>query len=301
MTLVVVPCIVCGSTVFNAVYPGTIGADDVDIALYFGSSRVRAGHLPIVRCSQCGLLMENPRDDNATLAEMYATREDSVYELEYENRRQVALTHLALVSAFCPTPGRVLDLGCASGTFVCLAQQAGWQATGLDPSRWLIDRGRARCPGATFVASTLEEASFQGNSFDVITLWDVLEHVPSPLQTLQRVRSWLAPGGSLFLSVPNAGSVVARLMRSRWVLLLREHLWYFSPQTVSLLLSQIGFEVVQTRPKLVQFSVANIFRRFAQYPGALSGLASHLSSLPTCKRIWLRFPIGEMNVVARAR
>jgi len=301
MTLVVVPCIVCGSTVFKAVYPGTIGADDADIALYFGSSRVRAGHLRIVRCSQCGLLMENPRDDNAALARVYATHEDSVYESEYENRRQGALTHLALVSAFCPTPGRLLDIGCASGTFVCLAQEAGWQATGLDPSRWMVERGRARCPAATFVASTLEEVSFQGSSFDVVTLWDVLEHVPSPQQTLQRVRSWLAPSGSLFLSVPNAGSVVARLMRSRWVLLLREHLWYFSPQTVSLLLAQSGFEVVQTRSKLVQFSVANILRRFAQYPGALSDLSRHLSSLPACKRIWLRFPIGEMNVVARVR
>jgi SAM-dependent methyltransferase len=301
MTLVVVPCIVCGGTAFKAVYPGTIGAVDVDIGLYFGSSRVRAGHLPIVRCSHCGLLMENPHDDNATLAEVYATHEDSVYELEYENRRQGALTHLALVSAFCPTPGRLLDLGCASGTFVSLAQQAGWQATGLDPSRWMVECGRARCPAATFVASTLEEASFEKSSFDVITLWDVLEHVPSPSHTLQRVRSWLVPNGSLFLSVPNAGSVVARLMRSRWVLLLREHLWYFSPRTVSLLLSQSGFEIVQTRPKLVQFSVANILRRFAQYPGALSGLSSHLSTVPACKRIWLRFPIGEMNVVARAR
>jgi hypothetical protein len=83
--------------------------------------------------------------------------------------------------------------------------------------------------------------------------------------------------------------------------LLREHLWYFSPLTMSLLLSQSGFDIVQTRPKLVQFSLANIFRRFAQYPGALSDLSSHLSSLPACKRIWLRFPIGEMNVVARAR
>jgi SAM-dependent methyltransferase len=301
MTLVVVPCIVCGSTVFKPVYPGTIDVDDMDIARYFGSSRVRAGHLPIVRCSQCGLLMENPRDDSTTLAEVYAAHADCVYELEYENRRRGALKQLALVSAFCPTPARLLDLGCANGTFVCLAQQAGWQATGLDPSRWMVERGRARCPAATFVASTLEEASFQGDVFDVITLWDVLEHVPSPLQTLQRVRSWLAPSGSLFLSVPNAASVVARLMRSRWVLLLREHLWYFSPLTMSLLLSQSGFDIVQTRPKLVQFSLANIFRRFAQYPGALSDLSSHLSSLPACKRIWLRFPIGEMNVVARAR
>ncbi len=301
MTLVVVPCIVCGSTVFTPVYRGTIDVDDADIALYFGSSRVRAGYLPIVRCSQCGLLMENPRDDSATLAEVYATHADSVYELEYENRRQGALKHLALVSVFCPTPARLLDLGCASGTFVCLAQQAGWQATGVDTSRWMIERGRVHCPAATFVGCTLEEARFEEGSFDVITLWDVLEHVPSPLQTLQRVRSWLVPNGLLFLSVPNAASVVARLMRSRWVLLLREHLWYFSPRTMSLLLSQGGFDIVQTRPKLVQFSIANILRRFAQYPGALSDVSSHLSSLPACKRIWLRFPIGEMNVVARAR
>jgi SAM-dependent methyltransferase len=149
--------------------------------------------------------------------------------------------------------------------------------------------------------SGVENAAFPVGAFEVITLWDVLEHVVSPLETLQQVGQWLAPGGWLLLSVPNVASLVARLMGKRWVLLLREHLWYFSPDTVGRLLLQAGFDLIQTRSKLVQFSLANVLGRLAQYPGALCATAGCLFRIPICGRLRLRFPMGEMDVVARTK
>jgi len=301
MTLVMAACAVCQGRAFQSVYPSTIPDTGSEAWQYFGSSRTRAGHLAIVRCARCGLMMTNPQDDPVTLVAAYGRHADTVYDLEYDNRRRAARRHLALVTKYRVTSARILDVGCATGAFVSAAHDAGWRAAGLDASEPMILRARIRCPGAVFHVGTLDDVEFPSEAFDVITLWDVLEHVYSPLEALVRLRKWLTPGGWLCLSVPNAGSVTARLMGRHWVLLLREHLWYFCPKTLGRLLSLAGFVVVETRPKLVQFSLANICRRVGQYRGLVPTLSRRLSRLPGCARLRLQFPIGEIDVVARAR
>ena len=127
----------------------------------------------------------------------------------------------------------------------------------------------------------------------------MLEHVRSPGETLQRVRRWLKPDGWLFLNVSNAGSRAARLMGRRWVLLLREHLWYFDPQTMAQLLRPNGFQLIHTQPNWVHFSLSNVLMRTAQYRGVVGRLAESLAQARVMKRINVRFPMGEMRVVAR--
>jgi SAM-dependent methyltransferase len=244
--------------------------------------------------------MSNPQDDGATLAGVYSGQADPAYELEEDNRRQAARRHLALVARYRPVPGRLLDVGCASGLFAGVAHERGWRVTGLEASEWALARARSRCP-ATFVRSVIEEADLPSGAFDVATMWDVLEHVVSPVRTLERVGRWLAPESWLFLSLPNAASLTARLMGRRWVLLLREHLWYFSPDTMGAVLRQAGFDLIETRPRTVRFSLANILGRLAQYPGRPGRVAARLSSAPALKRVTIRFPMGEMDVVARRR
>jgi 2-polyprenyl-3-methyl-5-hydroxy-6-metoxy-1,4-benzoquinol methylase len=260
---------------------------------------VLAGHLDIVRCRQCGLLMTNPRDDEATLARVYAALEDATYDVEDDNRRRTARAFLEWIERFRPQRGRVLDVGCASGLFVAVADHAGWQVTGLEASSGASARARARCPRATFVTGLLEDQHFAPASFDAITLWDVLEHVHSPRDAIRQVSEWLTPQGWLFLNVPDAGSWVARVMGRRWVLLLREHLWYFSRATLTTLLAQQGFELMAARSNWVHFSVTNVLVRLAQYPGWLGRLAKRLARQRWLRRIVVRFPMGEMTIAAR--
>jgi 2-polyprenyl-3-methyl-5-hydroxy-6-metoxy-1,4-benzoquinol methylase len=293
---------VCGGTSQERVYRGTISPHDTsDPSIYFSSSRTIAGYLPIVRCTRCGLVMTSPRDDDATLARVYTHLADRTYEEEEQNRRHSARERLALVDAYRPGPGRLLDIGCATGIFVCAAQEVGWDAIGVDASGWAVAQAERRCPGAAFRSGLLEEIDLPAASFDVVTMWDLLEHASNPADILRRVRSWLVPGGWLFLSLPNVDSITARLMGSRWVLLLREHLWYFSPGTITTLLAQAGFELAHVRSKLVRFSLANIVGRLGQRPGSLMVIASRLSTLELLRRVPVRFPIGEMYVVARLR
>lgn len=299
MTLISVPCPVCDDADFVPLYASTIASPEEAPGSYFSSGRLRAGHFPIVRCPTCGLLRQNPRDDAATLNAVYAALSDSVYDSEDENRDTDAKAHLELVSSHCVPPARLLDIGCSTGMFVARAQQAGFRASGVDASVWAIERAKGRESGAQFSARTLEFAEFAPNSFEIITLWDVLEHVHSPTDVLERVYCWLSPGGLLFLSLPNADSIVAKVMGKRWVLLLREHLWYFSPDTMDRMLSRAGFKLIRTHPKWVSFSLANVARRAAQYPGALARPVANLAKSSVLRRVPVRFPMGEMNVVAR--
>lgn len=302
MTLISVPCPVCIRTDFAPLYPSTIEqTENDDVASYFSSSRELAGYLPIVRCRACGLVQEHPRDDPATLASVYDGLADGVYDSEDGNRRVDADAHLALVQAHRAAPAPLLDVGCATGLFAARAQAAGYQAAGIDASRWAIERAQARASGADFSAGSLESANFAPESFRIITLWDVLEHVHSPGEVIERIREWLKPGGFLFLSVPNADSLVAKAMGKRWVLLLREHLWYFSPDTISRLLSRTGFTLVRTRPKWVSFSLANVAARVAQYPGPFASVTRKLGNSSLLSRAPVRFPMGEMDVVAQRK
>ena len=298
MTLISRPCPVCASQSFVSVYPATDGAVTSDAAPYFSSSRTKAGHLEVVRCTSCTMLMTNPGDDDATLGRTYAGLQDQRYDAEDANRSAVAQAHLRFVQKHVAT-GRLLDLGCATGTFVRAATEAGWHATGLDASSWSLARARERCPSAEFRQGLIEDAVFPDGGFDVITMWDTLEHVPDPAAVFARVRPWLKPGGWLFLNLPNSDSLVARALGRHWVLLLREHLWYFSPTTIAALLARVGFRCEATQPNVVRFSLANVGVRLGQYPGRVPKLVGQLANASWSRRVSLPFPIGEMTVAAR--
>src|SRR4051812_4830952 len=109
MTLVSVPCAVCGGTNFEPVFESTIADLNDKAAAFFSSSRSSAGYLPIVRCRDCGLLQSNPRDDDATLARVYEGLQDRVYDSEDANRDLDARAHLSLVLRNQKPPGRLLD------------------------------------------------------------------------------------------------------------------------------------------------------------------------------------------------
>lgn len=226
---------------------------------------------------------------------------DVAYDAESGNRERTARAYLRFIESWVPERGRLLDVGCATGAFATVAYEAGWSVTGLEASTWATARARERCPGAEFVEGLLETADFPPGSFDAVTLWDVMEHVPAPREALRRIRGWLADGGYLFLNVPNSHSLVARAMGRRWVLLLREHLWYFDPETMGKLLGASEFELVDTRANWVHFSLANVLVRMGQYGRRRGAAARRLAASPWMRKLNVAFPIGEMRVAARVR
>lgn len=288
-------CDLCGEFSFIKVYQGNIDPAD-DPLNYYSSSRQNASHWPIVKCSKCGLHRSNPRDNSETLKCVYEKLADEIYDEEEDNRVFIAQKRIKEINRLS-SAGKILDIGCSSGIFAQQAAKTTWKVTGLDPSHWAIMQAKKRCSTGTFLVSTIEDADFQSSEFDLITLWDVLEHVASPTETLQKINFWLVEDGLLVMNIPNISSYTAKLMKENWVLLLREHLWFFDPNTITKLLHKTGFEVISIKPNRVRFSLKNIFIRISQYP-ALKFIHS-LSKLSGINKITLNLSIGEMEVYSR--
>lgn len=301
MPLESITCDLCGGDSLEEMFPSSISEGGLEPAIYYSSSRSLAGHLRIVRCLQCNLVFTNPRDDQATRLAIYRYLEDNTYESEIHNRQQTARNYLKHISKVCSPPGRLLDVGCSTGIFLGEAYNSGWEVQGNELSSWAVSLAQKRLPGSNIQTTSVELADFPEGTFNVITLWDVLEHVDSPTQTLNHIRPWLEPHGYLFLNLPNIESLAARWMGQSWVLLLREHLWYFSPATLCRLFEKTGFTLLETHPNFVHFSLNNIQARLSQYRGVLARIASgFLGRLPK-KSLSISFPMGEMFVIARKR
>ncbi len=147
--------------------------------------------------------------------------------------------------------GRLLDVGCGTGDFVEYAGEQGWDAQGIEPSRLASERGRAR--GLAVFQGTLEEAvATQDRSrYDAITMLNVLEHVPDPVNYVRQARSLLAPGGMLAIVVPNdfseiqAAAAAALGIEKRWWIAVPDHINYFDFASLDRLFVGEGFETIE--------------------------------------------------------
>jgi SAM-dependent methyltransferase len=156
------------------------------------------------------------------------------------DRRRLTLLRRAGVG-----PGSLLlDAGAGRGRFVAAARAAGYDATGIEPSARGV-AGARDAYGVELERAGIEDAVVEPGSLDAVSLWHVLEHVDDPGAALERAGTWLRPGGTLLVGVPNLASVQARIGGARWYHLdLPRHRTHFTPDGLRALLAAHGFDVV---------------------------------------------------------
>lgn len=144
--------------------------------------------------------------------------------------------------------GRILDVGCGSGRWLSRLQGAGWRAAGLDISPQAAEVA-ADAYGVEVRVGTYAHEHFPAESFDVVTLWNSLEHMADPLGVLASAAAVLDAGGLLYVSVPNFASFGSRRFREHWFPLdLPRHLNHFTPETLAATMAKAGLELARTRP-----------------------------------------------------
>lgn len=150
--------------------------------------------------------------------------------------------------------GLLLDVGCGTGRDLEWFQRAGWRVSGVEMSPYAASRARARL-GCEILEGHFDEVAIEPRQFDAIRLSHVLEHLPSPRRSLERIHRLLRPGGLLWLEVPNAASAERRLFGRYWFQWdLPRHLYHFTPQTLTRLLCETGF-----RPRKVKCDGRTVF------------------------------------------
>lgn len=149
-------------------------------------------------CPRCSLQLWDPPD--APGAAWYDT---SDHYLAMSVVDWLGWYHSWALARLPASGGTLLDIGCADGRFVYAAARRGLDARGIDHSGRLIDEGNRRYGGDRLSRASIEELVGAAQRFDVVTLFEVIEHVPDPADLLRRARSLLNPGGLLFVSTPN--------------------------------------------------------------------------------------------------
>jgi len=139
--------------------------------------------------------------------------------------------------------GALLDLGCSSGSFLAYLRSAAWKLYGIEMSAEGARTAEATSGAHVFVGDVLK-APFSPESFDVITCFDVLEHLYEPREVMARVSNWLKPGGIFYILVPNVDSAEGRIFRSYWHgLELPRHLFHYSPASLKFLAESVGLRL----------------------------------------------------------
>lgn len=265
----------------------------------------------VVRCNRCGFVFTTPRLNlagrNAMYAEEYwksASPKDMGYASYFAERELYVETFRrrlrGFVSRFKPRPGRVLDVGCAAGFSLEAFREAGWEVWGVEVSTAASGFARDEMGLPNIFTGDLREAGLEKGFFDLVTMWEVVEHVEDPVATLALARELLKPDGALLLSTQNVNASFPDIMGEKWHhYKYEEHIYHFSPPTIRRALEMAGFETLALQAKgagkLV--TLGFVVERAARVSPIVSKLLGALP-LPKSAAVYVN-PMDEMLVAAR--
>lgn len=249
------------------------------------------GEFTVVKCRACGLMRTTPRPTPETIGFYYPDDYGpylgtQVWQVEHTSRIRALLKPLVkrvfnFNTQRLPSlaPGRMLEVGCASGAFLHRMASQGWQVQGIEPSEKAAQA--AAQLGYRVHAGPLETAPPPDEPFDLIVGWMVLEHLHDPIGGLQKLREWAKPGAWLVLSIPNAKSLEFRLFKEKWYALqVPTHLHHFTPETIRQVLQASGWAlkkvdhqrvlsnlIASTGYVLRDKGYARLGQKFIEFPG----------------------------------
>jgi 2-polyprenyl-3-methyl-5-hydroxy-6-metoxy-1,4-benzoquinol methylase len=294
-----VSCAVCGSGGHDVVFEARYENErDLDLIQKFRASGDELLIDRLVRCRDCGLQYISPRLRSDLILASYAEGEDPVYVSQMQARERTFAACLARIERVVGRPGTLLDIGTAAGGFLAAANARGWKAEGCEPNLWLAAWG-ARHYGVRIRPGNVFEQPYEPASFDVVTLWDVIEHTTNPREMIEHCRTLLKPGGILVVNYPDIGSWIARALGRRWLFLTSVHLHYFDRRTMARLLQSTGFDVTLVRPHVQRLELDYLLSRAAVLSQTAAGLARRVVASFGVGRKQVPYWLGQTFVAAR--
>ncbi|MFA6365064.1 MAG: class I SAM-dependent methyltransferase [Candidatus Paceibacterota bacterium] len=223
----------------------------------------------LYKCKQCGFIFVYPAPGSVShiYSEDYFSGAKGGsgyidYEKDKEAMRDTIEIYLDEIEKLMPTRGKLFDIGAATGTFLEAASRRGWQVSGVEISDYAASKAREK--NLNVQTGLLENLEFKEAPFDVITMWDVLEHLPNPESTLKSINKLMKPKGLIAINTPNAGSLFARVMGKYWHLIVPpEHLSYFSVANLTKLLEKTDMHVRRATCLGKKFTPQYILRMLA--------------------------------------
>lgn len=258
-----------------------------------------------VKCSRCRFIYENPRPDFKRIMELYpylystAVR-DSYQSPETKINADVHRVRFKIIELFAPQGSRfIFDVGCGSGFFLEFMRRRGWWVSGIDPSREHIRYAKGSLGLKDIHCGLWPLDAGIRTQLDVVTLFHVIEHIPSPVYALSALKKVLRPGGIAVIETPNVESWPTKLFGSRWVTLdAPRHVGLFSKQTLRYCLEKAGFEPLMLKtfsPSTMEYTESIRYvlqdfglRRYNKDPVASPSKSETETKKQTCGRFFYR-------------
>lgn len=227
---------------------------------YFGADPTATPHIAtnVVECRTCRFIFTNPMIYGMEhLEHSYYNNPEKYQQDAQGNIPGMFGRRLDYISSFVKGK-RILDVGAGKGEFLSMAKKRGWDVWGIEPSAEFCRYAKTKF-GIQIESGYLKESSFKGQQFDLITLNHVLEHVDDPHALLKIISPFIAPGGVLFVEVPNTGSLLLkaadiyfRMIGLKWSSRLSPlhppfHKYGYSKKSLRYLFNKSGYEVVHFR------------------------------------------------------
>lgn len=295
-----VNCNLCGKNDYKVVFKGELKGEGAVQKNAYSAASTQIVNDQIVKCNECGLIYINPRLKAKDIVEGYSSAVDEAYVSQAEGRIQSFRKSMEEIEKTYGKKGKILDVGCAAGFFLAAAKEKGWECRGVEPSKWLGEWGSKKF-GIKIDQGVLEEQNYPAKSFDVVTLWDVLEHVPDPSKTLAECKRVLKDDGILVLNYPNIGSSLAKIAGKRWWFLLSVHLTYFVPETIKKMLERQGFDLVKSKRHYGRLSIGYLVGRFKPYSKAVYAFLNKITSTLGLNDKQISYYASQTRVYARKK
>lgn len=275
-------CPNCGQKDFEVLFESNMEPDDFNVLFDYSMEEYdcqegEEGYLVPgkewgrhVKCTNCHLVYVNPIEKVSKTNEYYFKATNTQAPTIRECYLKTAKCQVRLIQEY--TSGtNLLDIGCAQGFFLFSASQAGYTTKGIEISQDAAEYARREF-GLDIEAKPFEELRFPENHFDVVTLWQVLEHVPYPLAILKEVNRILKPRGLVVVSAPNIGGIPARILGKRWWDIKRLHINQFSTRTLTEILENAGFKNISSASYRGYVSLSILLTMMLKYVNAYERL-----------------------------
>jgi SAM-dependent methyltransferase len=262
-----------------------------DIKNTYTSSSSEPLRSQLAKCSSCGTVQVNPRVGQAELLLQYSSAIDEIHSLESELRVKSFIRAMNKVVKFDsdigPNSSRLLvDVGCAGGEFPEAARRLGYSIRGFEPAKHLATLAKRKYGLEIYDCEF--NPNLLGGPVDIVTFWDVLEHIEQPLVALENSWRALHPKGYLILNLPMIDTFSEKLLRKKWPFYLEVHLYYWTIETLSDLLKRAGFRVLKHFGYSQTLSLRYLLQRYD-----VDRLAPIVPNLP------IRYRLGQRTIVCQ--
>jgi len=197
-----------------------------------------------VKCRNCHQIYVNPIEKWSKINEDYAQRKSIDATIVRESRLRATKSQVELIKRY-KKGTTLLDVGCGEGFFLFNASKAGYTTKGIELSQDAAAYAKREF-SLDIEAGAFGDVQFPGNHFEVVTLWQVLEHIPHPLEILKEAHRILKPGGLIAASTPDIEGIPSMMLRRKWWNIRRIHINQFSTKTLMDILQNAGFKNVSS-------------------------------------------------------